>query len=189
MATPSRNWAELSQPSVTTCCSSKGMMTNPPPNTSRPVLKNSANSWPSRSALIAVVARVIGASSAAFTADGGLGGDAGGAISRRLRPASSSSTPAGMVSCVKLLSSPPSMTSPAVSRCQPARRLQISFQAKVQMMEATTGCRVCSAVVKVGIDCPFRQSSLSPSTISSPGSRKHTPLTMPPIKPRCCQPR
>ena len=52
MATPSRNCVELSQPCVTTCCSSKGMITNPPPNTSNPVLKNSANSWPSRPCVV-----------------------------------------------------------------------------------------------------------------------------------------
>ena len=82
------------------------------------------------------------------------------------------------------MSSPPSITRPAVMRCHPALRLRKSFQAKAQMMAAITGCSVFSAVLKLGMDWPLRQSSLRPSTIKRPGSRKQMPLISPPTNPR-----
>ena len=61
----------------------------------------------------------------------------------------------------------------------------MSFQAKAQMMAVITGCRVCSAVVKLD-HSPLRQSSPAQDD-QSPG-RKQIPLIRPPNQPAAASP-
>ena len=187
IATPSRNSPGLSQPSSTTCCCRSGMITSPPPNTSRPVLKNTLNSPVIRPVptLPAPADRPRGSGSSSAAPFG----RSSGVVISRARPASSSSRPAGSGRSPRVLSRTPSITRAAVRICHRSVRRRISFQAKAQMIAATTGWMVCSAVVKLGRACPLRQSSLSSSTINIPGSRKQVPLTSPPIQPWRSHPR